>query len=321
MIEIKRPQMTYLTGKNEDESKYGMFVIEPLERGYGQTIGNSMRRVLLGSLPGAAVTALRIDGVLHEFSTIPGVLEDVNEIILNVKELVVKLEGEDQVVARIEKKGSGIVTAADIVGPPSLTVIEPDHYIATINEDAKMEMELVIERGRGYIPGEKNQKKDQPFNTLGIDASFSPIKRVKYTVEDTRVGQDINYDKLVMELWTNGAIRPDEATCLAAQFIREHISLFVDYMDMRDKPVMVTEKVESANKNVDIPIKDVEFSVRSRNCLKRTNIQTIGELAMLSATELLEIKNFGVKSLTEIREKLQQYGLSLKDDSGGEGPK
>jgi len=316
MIQIKKPRMIYMKDTSIDSSKYGRFVVEPLERGYGITLGNSLRRVLLGAFPGAAINAVRIDGVLHEFSTIPGVLEDVTDIILNLKQVVVKLADDESVTVTIDKKGPGEVKAGDIQCVGSLQIINPEHHIATLNEDGHLNIELVIEKGRGYILAEKNIKQGQPLNTLNIDAMFSPIIKVNYTVEDTRVGQDINYDKLTMELWTNGSVKPDEATCLAAKLLREHLSLFIDYIDnkQQDSIVMVSEEKEKVNKYVDISIKDVEFSVRSRNCLKRTSIKTIGELALKSAAELLEIKNFGQKSLNEIREKLRQYGLGLKDD-------
>jgi len=316
MIQIKKPRMVYKKDSNLDANKYGRFEVEPLERGYGITLGNSLRRVLLGSLPGAAVTAIRIDGVLHEFSTIPGVLEDVTDLILNIKQIIVKLTDEDSVTVTIEKQGPGEVKAGDIQCVGSLQVINPEQHIATLNKEGKLSMELVIEKGRGYVTAEKNAKPNQPLNTLSVDSMFSPIVKVNFNVEDTRVGQDINYDKLTLEVWTDGSIKPDEATCLASKLLREHLSLFIDYIDnkQQDSIVMVSEEKEKVNKYVDIPIKDVEFSVRSRNCLKRTTIKTIGELAKKSATELLEIKNFGQKSLNEIREKLSQYGLGLKDD-------
>ncbi len=301
---------------NQDSSRYGRFVVEPLERGYGTTLGNSLRRVLLGSFPGAAVTGVRIDTVLHEFSTIPGVLEDVTDLILNIKQIIVKLTEDESVTVTIDKKGPCVVKAGDIQCVGSLQIINPEQHIATLNENGKLDMELVIEKGRGYVTAEKNLKPNQPLNTLVIDAMFSPIVKVNYNVEDTRVGQDINYDKLIMELWTNGSVKPDEATCLAAKLLRENLSLFIDYVDnkQQDSIVMVSEEKEKVNKYVDIPIKDVEFSVRSRNCLKRTSIKTLGDLAKKSASELLEIKNFGQKSLNEIREKLAQYNLGLKDD-------
>lgn len=316
MIQIKKPRMVFLRDANADSSKYGKFIVEPLERGYGITLGNSLRRVLLGAFPGAAVTATRIDGVLHEFSTIPGVLEDVTDLILNIKQIVAELKDEDSVTVTLEKKGPCTVKAGDIQCVGSLRIINPELHLATLNEQGKLDMELVIEKGRGYMPAEKNAKPNQPLNTLNVDAMFSPIVKVNYNVEDTRVGQDINYDKLTMELWTNGSVRPDEATCLAAKLLREHLSLFIDYSDnkQQDSIVMVSEEKEKVNKNVDIPLKDVEFSVRSRNCLKRTSIKTLGDLAKKNASELLEIKNFGQKSLNEIRERLAQYNLRLKDD-------
>lgn len=316
MIEIKKPQMLFVRDRDKDPKTYGKFVIEPLERGFGVTLGNSLRRVLLASLPGAAVTAIRIDGVLHEFSTIDGIIEDVTDIILNVKQLIVRYEGHETVTARIEKKGPGVVTAADITCPGGVTIVNKDQHIATLNEQGKLIMEMEIRRGRGYVTAEHNTSVESDINTLLVDSSFSPIQKVHYTVEDTRVGQDINYDRLVLELWTNGAILPDEATSIASQFLIQHLGLFVDCAtDVKDRLVMVSEEKEAVNKNLDIPIKDIEFSVRSRNCLKRTEIKTLGDLARMSAAELLEIKNFGMKSLNEVKEKLDQYGLGLRDET------
>lgn len=315
MIQIKKPQMMFVRDKEHDAETYGKFVIEPLERGFGITLGNSLRRVLLSALPGAAVTAVRLDGILHEFTTIKGVMEDVTDILLNVKQIVVKLEGEEPVTIRAEKKGPGTLTAGDFVLPNGLTVVNPDQVVATLGKDAKIAMELDIEKGRGYRSSEQNAKADRPFNTIVIDSSFSPIRRVNYAVEDTRVGQEINYDRLILELWTNGAMLPDEATSLASQFLMQHLGLFVEYIkEEKQKIQMISEEKEKINKNLDIPIKDIEFSVRSRNCLKRTDIKTIGDLAAKTAAELLQIKNFGMKSLNEVKEKLTQYNLGLREE-------
>ncbi len=321
MIQIKKPQMMFVRDKEQNADTYGKFVIEPLERGFGITLGNSLRRVLLSALPGAAVTAIRIENILHEFTAIKGVMEDVTDIILNVKQLVVRLEDEESVTVRIDKKGPGEVTAADISPANGLTVVNPGLHIATLNAEGRLQMELVIERGRGYKTSEQNAKADQPFNTIVIDSSFSPIRRVNYAVEDTRVGQEINYDRLILELWTNGSIKPDEATSLASQFLMQHLGLFVEYIrEEKQKIQMISEEKEKINKNLDIPIKDIEFSVRSRNCLKRTDIKTIGDLANKTAAELLQIKNFGMKSLTEVKEKLAQYNLTLREEKGAAEP-
>ena len=317
MIQIKKPHMLYVNDGDKDPSSYGKFVIEPLERGFGVTLGNSLRRVLLSSLPGAAVTAIKIEGILHEFSTVPGVVEDVTDIILNVKQLIVKLDEDvDTAVLRIEKDGPGVVTADDIKLPGGVEVINLDHHIATMNADGKMDMELTVERGRGYVTSVQNAKSDMAFNAISIDSSFSPVKKVKYYVEDTRIGHEINYDRLVVELWTDGSILPDEATSLASQFLIEHLGLFVRYIQEQKEMInMISETPEDDNKNVEIPIKDIEFSVRSRNCLKRTEIKTIGDLADMTAAELLEIKNFGMKSLNEVKDKLSQFSLGLRDET------
>jgi len=302
--------------KNGEDDSLGKFIVEPLERGFGITLGNSLRRILLSSLPGAAVTAVNIQDVLHEFSTIPGVVEDVTDIILNLKQLIIKLDGEENVTLRIEKSGPGVVTAADLILPSGVEIINKDLHIATLNEDGKIIMDLMVEYGRGYSSSENNVRTDHNFNTLVMDSSFSPVKKVKYYVEDTRVGQDINYDRLVLELQTNGAICPDEATRLASQFLIEHLGLFVNYIEeQKDLIEMVSEEKETVNENVDIPIKDIEFSVRSRNCLKRTDIKSIGDLAAKTAAELLEIKNFGMKSLNEVKDKLSQFNLGLSDET------
>jgi DNA-directed RNA polymerase subunit alpha len=302
--------------KNGEDDSQGKFIVEPLERGFGITLGNSLRRILLSSLPGAAVTAINIQDVLHEFSTIPGVVEDVTDIILNLKQLIIKLDDEENVTLRIEKSGPGVVTAADLILPAGVEIINEDLHIATLNEDGKIIMDLMVEYGRGYSSSESNVRPEHNFNTLVMDSSFSPVKKVKYYVEDARVGQEINYDRLVLELQTNGAIFPDEATRLASQFLIEHLGLFVNYIEeQKDLIEMVSEEKETVNENVDIPIKDIEFSVRSRNCLKRTDIKSIGDLAAKTAAELLEIKNFGMKSLNEVKDKLSQFNLGLSDET------
>jgi DNA-directed RNA polymerase subunit alpha len=314
MIQIKRPHMLYV--KDSGDVSKGRFIVEPLERGFGVTLGNSLRRVLLSSLPGAAVTAVNIQDVLHEFSTIPGVVEDVTDILLNLKQLIVKLDGEESVTLKLDKQGPCVVTAGDLVLPPGVEIINKDLHIAELNEDGKLIMEVMVEYGRGYLRSEDNVRPEYTFNTLVMDAAFSPVKQVKYYVEDTRVGQDINYDRLILELETNGAILPDEATRLASKFLVEHLGLFVNYVEEQQELIeMVSEEKETVNQNVDIPIKDIEFSVRSRNCLKRTDIKTIGDLASKTAAELLSIKNFGMKSLNEVKDKLAQFGLSLRDET------
>ncbi len=329
MIEINRPKIRYSEGENPN---HGIITLEPLERGYGQTLGNAFRRVLLSSLPGSAVSSVKIDGVLHEFCSIPGVVEDVTAIILNLKKLVVNVEIEEPITIRLEVKGPADVTAADLPSHPDLLVIDEDIHIAQVTGDITLGMDITFKRGRGYVLAEDHKENNQPIGTILVDSQFSPVTRVMYNVEDARVGQNIDFDKLNMQVWTNGSMQPAEAVELSAKFLRAHVDLFqaLEEEIVEDKKGMPTHKEElvmvSAQKQEapqkghhDILIKDLEFSVRSRNCLKKAGIQTLGELVNKKVSELLEIKNFGKKSLKEVREKLSQFNLGLPDDDTAGG--
>lgn len=293
-----------------NDGVYGKFTCEPLERGYGITLGNALRRVLLSSSRGAAITAVVIDGVLHEFSTIPGVKEDVTDIVLNLKEILIKLEGDEPKKVRIKKEGPGEVIAADIVGDASIQILNPDHHIATLGKDARVAMELTVEKGRGYRTAEKSRNEELPLGTILIDAVFSPIKKVNYNVSQARVGQRTDYDKLVVEVWTNGSIDPRVALGYAAKILKEQVSIFVHFDD--EDEYYKTAKAEAPtelNENLYKGVEELELSVRSANCLKNANIRTIYELVQKTETEMLRTKNFGKKSLNEIKEILEAMGL------------
>lgn len=310
MIAIERPRIE-LVELSEDYT-YGKFVVEPLERGYGTTLGNSLRRILLSSLPGAAVTSVKIDGVLHEFSTIPGVVEDVTDIILNIKQLDIRMTADDPRVCRIEAEGEGTVTAADIACPPEVEIMNPDLHIATLAPDGRLYMELVVERGRGYVPAERHKDPEQPIGVIPVDAIFTPVRKVNFTVDDTRVGQVTDYDKLTLEIWTNGTIRPDEAASLGARILNEHLNLFVGLTDaVDDMQVLVDKDDQERSRVLDLPIEELDLSVRSFNCLKRAGINTVGELASKTETEMMKVRNLGKKSLDEVKQKLAAIGLSL----------
>ncbi len=328
MIEINRPKMKYTADR--DNARHGVLTVEPLEKGYGTTLGNAFRRVLLSSLPGAAVSAVKIDGVLHEFCSIPGVVEDVTEIILNLKKLIVRVHQDEPITCRLEVQGPAEATAAHIKVGPEVHIVEPDTHIAHITGDIKLGMDITFKKGRGYWLAEKHKTGNEAIDLILIDSQFSPVVKVKYNVEDARVGQEINYDKLTVEVWTNGSMSPVEAIELSAKFLRSHVELFTNIESAegahevpkpptKEELVMVSATKEEGvqRSNGDMPIKDLEFSVRSRNCLKKAGIQTLGELAGKRATELLEIKNFGKKSLKEIREKLHQYNLCLIGEESG----
>lgn len=311
MIEIERPRIELI--EISEDNTYGKIVIEPLERGYGTTLGNSMRRVLLSSLPGAAVTSIKIEGVQHEFSTIPGVLEDTTELIMNIKGLHVLMHGEEPKLLRIEAQGEGEVTAGDILADADVEIINKDHHIATLEKDGKLFMELTLEKGKGYVTADKNKKPNQPIGVIAIDSIFTPVYKVNYDVEHTRVGQRTDYDKLTLELWTNGTIKPDDAMSAAAKILIEHFSIFVG---LTDKILEIEEPEEEEkdekDKLAEMPIEELDLSVRSYNCLKRGGINTIYELTLKTADDLLKIRNLGKKSLEEIETKLEELGLSLK---------
>ena len=293
---------------------YGKFVAEPFERGFGITIGNSLRRILLSSLQGAAITSVKIDGVLHEFSTIPGVKEDVTEIILNLKEVRLKLHTEGPKTVRVKMEGPKILKAGDIQTGDAVEILNPDHYIATLSKDAKLSLEMVIKMGRGYIPAERNKEESQPIGTIPIDSIFSPIKKVNYTVTNARVGQITDYDKLTLEVWTDGSLGPEEAVAHAAKTLKNQLSIFITFEEEEEAEVVIPgdqEESESLNENLFRSVDELELSVRSANCLKHANIKLIGDLVQKTEAEILATKNFGRKSLNEIKEILNEMGLNL----------
>ncbi|MEW6542046.1 MAG: DNA-directed RNA polymerase subunit alpha [Nitrospirota bacterium] len=292
---------------------YGKFTAEPFERGFGTTIGNSLRRVLLSSLTGAAVTTVRIEGVLHEFSTIPGVTEDVTAIILNVKSLRVKLHTDKPKTVRLRKKGPGEAKASDIIHDADLTVLNPDLHIATLDKEAVLDMEIVVKPGRGYVPAERNKEEGLPIGVIAVDSIYSPVKRVNFQVENARVGRVTDYDKLVLDIWTDGSIAPQDALSTAAGILREHVNIFINPEELGEaKPaVRKEEEKRELNKNLFRSVNELELSVRAANCLKNANIKTIADLVQKTEAEMLKTKNFGKKSLNEIKEILTEMGLSL----------
>lgn len=313
MIEITKPTIE-CTEMAEDGS-YGEFVIEPLERGYGITLGNAIRRVLLSSLPGAAVTGIRIDGVLHGYDTIPGVVEDTTEIMLNLKELALKMHVDEPQTAYIEAAGEGVVTAADIQVGPDVEILNPEIEIATLEEDGELEMEIVIQQGRGYVSSEANKDEDAPVGTIPLDSDFSPIKRVNFNAEDTRVGQRTDFDRLTLEVWTDESILPDEAISWSAKILRDHLDLFMDLtQDVEEAEIMVEQEEDEKNRLLEMAIEELELSVRSQNCLKRAGIDTVGELIQKTPEDMLKVRNLGEKSLEEVENTLAEYGLSLKEE-------
>lgn len=311
MIEIEKPRIECV--ETSEENTYARFVVEPLERGYGTTLGNSLRRVLLSSLPGAAVTSLKIDGVLHEFSTVPGVAEDVTDIILNLKALALKLHDEDSQVIRVDAHGPGEVLAGDIERGSQVEILNPELHIATLEEGTHLTMEITVERGRGYRSAEKNKKEDHIIGVIPVDSIFSPVRKVNYTVTDTRVGQITDYDKLTLEIWTNGCIAPDEAISLSAKILHDHLKLFIGLTEkIGDVEIMVEKEEEERDKILDMSIEELDLSVRSYNCLKRAGINTVGELIMKTEEDMMKVRNLGRKSLEEVDEKLDALGLSLR---------
>lgn len=311
MIEIEKPKIECV--EMDENKSYAKFVVEPLERGYGITLGNSLRRVLLSSLPGAAVTSVKIEGVLHEFSTVPGVVEDVTDIILNLKALALKLHEDDAQVIRVEAQGPGEVLAGDIIRSSQVEILNPDLHIATLDEGTNLVMEINIERGRGYRSAEKNKKEDHVIGIIPVDSIFSPVRKVNYTVTDTRVGQITDYDKLALEVWTNGSIMPDEAISLSAKILNDHLKLFIGLTEkIGDVEIMVEKEEEERDKILDMSIEELDLSVRSYNCLKRAGINTVGELIMKTEEDMMKVRNLGKKSLEEVDEKLASLGLSLR---------
>ncbi len=313
MIEIEKPRIECV--ELRDDNRYGKFVVEPLERGYGITLGNSLRRILLSSLPGVAVTSVRIDGVLHEFSTIPGVTEDVTEIILNLKDLSAKLYTDEPKTVTINAQGEGEIKAGDITVDSEVEILNPDLHIATLNGDAKLFMEITLEKGRGYVSAERNKKAGQPIGLIPVDSIFTPVQRVNYTVEDTRVGQATDFDKLTLEVWTNGSIKPDEATSLGAKILSEHLMLFINLTEhVNDVEIMVEKEEDKKEKVLEMTVEELDLSVRSYNCLKRAGINTVEELTQRTEEDMMKVRNLGRKSLEEVQTKLAALGLSLKQN-------
>lgn len=315
MMEIERPRID--TANLSADGRYGKFVVEPLERGFGTTLGNSLRRVLLSSLPGVAVTSIKIDGVVHEFSTIEGVKEDVTEIVLNVKGITAKLYSDTPKTVRIEASGEGEVTAGSIQQDAELEVLNPDWHIATLADGAKLVMELTFDKGRGYVPAERNKQNAEqaPLGSLPVDSIYTPVLKVNYGVENTRVGQITDYDKLTLEVWTDGTISAQEAVSLAARIMTEHLNLFVTLsQEAMDAEIMVEKDNKGKEKALEMTIEELDLSVRSFNCLKRAGINTVEDLISKSEDEMMKVRNLGRKSLEEVVAKLDSLGFKLSKD-------
>ena len=311
MIEFEKPTIT----KIDENKDYGRFVIEPLERGYGTTLGNSLRRVLLASLPGAAITSIKIDGVLHEFDTVPGVREDVMQIILNIKGIAVKSYVEDEKKIELDVVGPAEVTAGDILTDSDIEIVNPDHYLFTIAEGKTFKAILTVNSGRGYVPAEGNKKDDAPVGTLAVDSIYTPVKKVNYQVEPARVGSNDGFDKLTLEINTNGTIIPEDALGLSARILMEHLGLFTDLTEVaKSAEVMKETETASDDRMLDRTIEELDLSVRSYNCLKRAGINTVFDLTEKTEPEMMKVRNLGRKSLEEVKVKLADLGLRLKND-------
>ncbi len=311
MIEIEKPKIE--CAEINEEKTYGRFVVEPLERGYGTTLGNSLRRVLLSSLPGAAITSVRIEGVLHEFSTVPGVVEDTTEMILNLKELRMRISSEEAKTLRIEKQGPGTVTGADIVCDADVTILNPDLVIANLADGARLYMEMTAERGRGYVSAERNKRPNQAIGVIPIDSIFTPISKVNYQVENTRRGDVTDLDKLILEVWTDGSLSPEEAVSVGAKILSSHLDLFVGLTDRaKQEQILVSEEDEERDRVLDMTIEELDLSVRSYNCLKRAGINMVSELIEKTEEDMMKVRNLGKKSLEEVTGKLAELGLSLR---------
>ena len=314
MFDFERPNIE--VAEISEDKKYGKFVVEPLERGYGTTLGNSLRRIMLSSLPGAAVSQVKIEGVLHEFSSIPGVKEDVTEIIMNIKSLAIKNNSEtnEPKTAYIEFEGEGVVRASDIQADQDIEILNPDLVIATLSggKESKLYMELTITKGRGYVSAEKNKSEDLPIGVIAVDSIYTPVERVNMTVDNTRVGQVTDFDKLTLDVYTNGTLAPDEAVSLAAKVLSEHLSLFIDLSEnARTAEVMVEKEDDEKEKVLEMSIDELELSVRSYNCLKRAGINTVEELTNKTPEDMMKVRNLGRKSLEEVLAKLKELGLQL----------
>ena len=311
MTEIEKPEIRRVD--DVKEPNYGQFVVEPLDRGYGITLGNSLRRILLSSLPGTAVTSVRIDGVLHEFSVIPGVVEDTADIILNLKRLALKLWEDEPHTIRIDKEGPAEVTARDIIADADVDILDPSHHIAHVDEGGRLSMEITVAKGRGYVPADKNKHPDQAIGVIPVDSIFSPVQKVNWRVEDTRVGHITDYDRLTLEVWTDGSFTPEEAVSMGAKILVDHLRLFIDLTDgVEGVPIGVERDEDKRDRLLEMPIEELDLSVRSFNCLKRAGINTVGELTAKSDEDMMKVRNLGKKSLEEVKEKLITLGLGLR---------
>lgn len=311
MLEIEKPKIECV--EMAEDGSYGRFVVEPLERGYGITLGNALRRILLSSLPGVAVNSIRVENVLHEFTTVKGVKEDVTELILNIKQLALKMVGDGPKTIYIDVKGAGKVTAGDIQTDGDVEIINKDLHIATLDDDAKLYMEMVVDRGRGYVSQNRNKAEGMPIGTIPVDSIYTPVKRVNFNVENTRVGQITDYDKLTLEVWTNGTIMPDEAISLSAKILIEHFKLFMSLTDhVNNVEIMVEKEEDKKEKVLEMTIEELDLSVRSYNCLKRAGINTVQELTERTIDDMMKVRNLGKKSLEEVEQKLEALGLGLK---------
>ena len=316
MVEIEKPRIDCV--ENPGDTSYGKYVVEPLERGYGTTLGNSLRRILLSSLPGTAVTSIKIAGVMHEFTTIPGVKEDVTEIVLNVKAIIAKLYSEGVKTVHIEAVGPCKVTAGDIKADAEVEILNPEQHIATLDVDATLNMELTLSHGRGYVTADKNKTPQTPIGTIPVDSIYTPVRKVNYTVENTRVGDATDYDKLTLEVWTNGTIDARDAVSLSARILCDHFTLFTDLSETMGAKSTVVEKVDNqTDKVMEMTIDDMDLSVRSYNCLKRANINTVEDLISKTEEEMMKVRNLGRKSLEEVINKLAMMGLSLASEDNG----
>ena len=314
MIGIEKPRIE--TAELAADGTYGKIVVEPLERGYGVTLGNSLRRILLSSLPGYAITSVKIDGVLHEFSTVPGVKEDVTEIILNLKNVILKIHGEGPKTVYIDASGEGEVLAGDIKCDSEVEIINPEYHICTLDKDAHINMELTVNKGRGYVSAEQNKKLMQPvIGVIAIDSIYTPILKANYTIDDIRVGQEIGFDKLTLEVWTNGTITATEAVSLGAKFLNEHLALFGDLSgEAYDTEIMVDKGEDAKEKVLEMTIEELDLSVRSFNCLKRAGINTVEDLTIKTEDDMMKVRNLGKKSLDEVINKLHSFGLDLRSE-------
>ncbi len=311
MIEMEKPKIEIV--EISEDNTYGKFVVEPLERGYGTTLGNSLRRIMLSSLPGAAVTSVHIEGILHEFDNIEGVKEDITEIILNIKDLSIRVYSNDPKTLRIEAEGEGNVTAGDIIADADVEILNPEMHIATLASGARLNMEMNVLQGRGYVAAESNKTASMPIGVIPVDSVFTPVKKVSYNVGNTRVGQMTDYDKLTMEVYTDGSIKPEEALSLSAKVMTEHLNLFINLTEhVSDVEIMVQKEDDEKEKVMEMTIEELDLSVRSYNCLKRAGINTVEELTQKNEEEMMKVRNLGKKSLEEVQKKLEALDLGLK---------